>query len=52
MTYADETGLVLCQQYRKPMTIEEAREAFEHFLNEAATGKERAKVRIVFVEKE
>jgi len=40
----------LAKIFHKPMTIDEAREAFDHFLNEASTGKERAKVRIVFTE--
>jgi hypothetical protein len=38
----------LSKIFHKPMTIEEARDAFDRFLNEASTGKERAKVRIVF----
>jgi len=40
----------LSKIFHKPMTIEEAREAFDQFLNEASAGKERAKVRIVFSE--
>jgi hypothetical protein len=42
----------LSKVFHKPMTIEEAREAFERFLTEASVGKERGKVRIVFTEKE
>jgi len=40
----------LSKVFHKPMTIDEAREAFDRFLNEASVGKERAKVRIVFTE--
>lgn len=38
----------LAKVFHKPMTIDEAREAFETFLDEASSGKERSKVRIVF----
>jgi hypothetical protein len=41
----------LSKVFHKPMTIDEAREAFDRFLNEASVGKERGKVRIVFTEK-
>lgn len=40
----------LAKVFHKPMTIEEARDAFDRFLNEAGAGKERAKIRIVFTE--
>ncbi|TXT44741.1 MAG: hypothetical protein FD137_1516 [Spirochaetes bacterium] len=42
----------LAKVFHKPMTIDEAREAFDRFLNESSVGKERGKVRIVFTEKE